>query len=528
MNSDGYGGGVFVGQAAPSGVIIADNTLQYNTASMYADGKGGGLHLFQTPGVVVENNHFLENAASNGGLSGVGGGLYVDHSPDALVQGNKVEGNMAHASWDCPGAGGGGVGGGAQVRLSDGAIVKDNLFRNNLAALHCGSHSGGLYFYRNANIQVVDNEIIDNWGVLFQVYTDDFGGGLGLDTLDNATVTGNVLRGNTTSLVTPDARWNVSYGGGMYGGMLSDSLIMSNTVTANIASVDHTAFGGGMYLEGTNNVVVAHNVFADNTASLSDSGGGHGGGLDLRNTVGVLVQDNRFQGNRGSAGGSGLAGALDVESLGPHSFDTTVDANLFQDNQASGDSSGHAVGGAGVVDTRGFTFTNNVIVGNTADETGGLVLGLIERGLVSNNTFVGNSDAAVLVHKWTTPVTFTNNIVVSHTVGISVTEGATATVRYTLWHDNDTDIGGGGTISHTHPVYGDPAFVAPSEHDYHLTIASAARDAGDPAGVPPAPDHDRDDVARPQGMAVDIGAYEWRGYYQYLPLVAKVFDPRTG
>jgi photosystem II stability/assembly factor-like uncharacterized protein len=29
-------------------------------------------------------------------------------------------------------------------------------------------------------------------------------------------------------------------------------------------------------------------------------------------------------------------------------------------------------------------------------------------------------------------------------------------------------------------------------------------------------------------MAVDIGAYEWQGYYQYLPLVAKSFAPRTG
>jgi hypothetical protein len=94
-------------------------------------------------------------------------------------------------------------------------------------------------------------------------------------------------------------------------------------------------------------------------------------------------------------------------------------------------------------------------------------------------------------------------------------------VDYTLWHDNGVDIGGAGLVTQTHPVTGSPAFVDPSADDYHLTIGSAARDAGDPAGVPPAPDHDADGVIRPQGAAADIGAYEWKGYWKRLPLVLK-------
>jgi hypothetical protein len=70
-------------------------------------------------------------------------------------------------------------------------------------------------------------------------------------------------------------------------------------------------------------------------------------------------------------------------------------------------------------------------------------------------------------------------------------------------------------------VYGAPAFADPAAGDCHLTIASPARDAGDPAGVPPAPDHDADGVARPQGPAVDIGAHEWKGWWQSLPLVMR-------
>jgi hypothetical protein len=144
-----------------------------------------------------------------------------------------------------------------------------------------------------------------------------------------------------------------------------------------------------------------------------------------------------------------------------------------------------------------------------------------ERGVVTNNTLAGNSDAAVVVETWTTPVTFTNNIVVSHTVGISVTEGTTAMVRYTLWDGNGVDIAGPGTISETNPVTGTPAFASPADHDYYLTTGSAAIDAGDPAGVPPAPPVDLDGVARPVGVAVDLGAYEWQGDWWYLPLVAK-------
>ena len=522
VNNDGYGGGIFVGQAAPSGVIIADNVVQYNTSSMYSDGGGGGLYLFQTPGAVVEHNQFLENAASNGGLLGVGGGLYVDDSAGVLVQRNRVERNTARASWDCPGMGGGGVGGGAQFRMTDDAIVTDNVFRDNLAALHCGSHGGGLYVYKAENVQLEGNEVIDNLGVLFQVYSDDFGGGLGLDTAYNATVTGNVVRGNTTSLVTPHEGMHVSYGGGIFGYALSDSQITSNNISANVASGEWGGFGGGMHLIATEGVVVAENLFADNAASLASSGDGWGGGLDLRNTVGALVRRNHFLGNRGSAGGWGQAGALNIGSWGPHSFDTTVDANLFLDNQASGNPAAHSTGGACIVFTRGFTFTNNVVAGNTAKEAGGLVLSLFEeRGVVTNNTLAGNSDAAVVVEAWTTPVTFSNNIVVSHTVGISVTKGTTAMVRYTLWDGNGVDIAGAGTISETHPVTGTPAFAYPANHDYHLAVGSAAINAGDPAGVPPAPPVDLDGVARPVGVAVDLGAYEWQGYLGYLPFVAK-------
>jgi len=68
-------------------------------------------------------------------------------------------------------------------------------------------------------------------------------------------------------------------------------------------------------------------------------------------------------------------------------------------------------------------------------------------------------------------------------------------------------------------VTGAPDFVDPEAGDYHIDNGSVARDAGDPTGVTPAPNHDSYGVSRPQGLQVDLGAYEWRGYWLYFPLV---------
>jgi hypothetical protein len=236
-----------------------------------------------------------------------------------------------------------------------------------------------------------------------------------------------------------------------------------------------------------------------------------------------LVRQNSFLRNISGVGG-GIGGALTMEG----SADVLLDSNQFVGNRASAsEGAQYDLGGAIAVNTtRGLRIVNNLLVNNTAAKGAGMLLvgentGAAADTAVVNNTFYANAaGGAVNLRQWTTPITLTNNVIVSHTMGIEV-ESGTATVRYTLYNSNDVNSGGGGVIDEAHVITGPVSFMDPTAGDYHLRVTSAARDAGDPAGVPPAPDHDADGTRRPFGPRVDIGAYEWHGWLSYLPFVRK-------
>lgn len=528
LSGDGCGGGVFVGQSPPAGVLIRGNTLRQNIASAAptALGHGGGMYAVQTPGLVVAGNLFQENAAMSAGLVSVGegGGLFVEASPDVVVRDNQIVRNSANAGWESYG----GLGGGAILRFADGATVAHNEFRENLGFVHAQGGGGGLAVVRSAQVAVFDNDVTGNWGGIFQRdRAGAEGGGILLWQTDDIIVTDNVISNNTAAV--SGALSGAIFGGGLEGEMWRQGRVERNVFSGNVASQTGIGRGGGASLWGTNDVWVTGNAFTGNAASLSERSGA-GGGLFLLNTSNCRIRENDFQNNLAVASGEGHGGGLCVWSE-PQNSDTTVDANLFTDNRAVAELGGlyPSDGGACYFDSFGLAFTNNVVAGNSADLGGGLYLPFAQGGVVTNNTLAGNRNAAILVDQYNlTPITFTNNIVVSHTVGISVAQGAAATINYTLWHANGADIAGAGVVTHTHPVTGAPAFVNPATDNYHLTVASAARDAGDPAGVPPAPKHDADGVPRPQGSAVDLGAYEWRGHWLHLPLVLKSCTSRVG
>jgi hypothetical protein len=158
-----------------------------------------------------------------------------------------------------------------------------------------------------------------------------------------------------------------------------------------------------------------------------------------------------------------------------------------------------------------FTLTNNVVGDNVISsvELTGTAIGFVYHNtLVGSGTGVQGTALAVL-----SPLTLTlaNNIIVSHTVGITVTAGATLSASHTLLWGNSSD-----PISGTGVITGAPLFVRPASQNYHLLPDSPAVDAGIDVGVLTDVDGD------PRLSAPDIGADEIVQKV-YLPLVMRVY-----
>jgi len=254
--------------------------------------------------------------------------------------------------------------------------------------------------------------------------------------------------------------WGDSGGGGVY--VHRAAVTVSNcTIYSNTATAAEWDDGGGLYLHESDDATLSGNTISHNAA------GDCGGGLYLYDSDDVTLTGNVIWGNTAGDDGSGLYLAL-------------------------GD----------------VTLTNNVIADNQADNDGSALHVNDSSPLLLHTTMARNMGTGV--HVADGAVTMSNTILVSHTVGIHVAAGETATLEATLWGDgawaNATDWSGAGTlVTETVNVWSDPAFVDPDAGDYHIAPDSAALDAGVDAGITV----DMDGEPRPAGSGYDIGADEF-------------------
>lgn len=269
--------------------------------------------------------------------------------------------------------------------------------------------------------------------------------------------------------------------------------LRGNTVYDNSAIV-----GGGVGLQASE-VTLGNNAVYSNTAV-------DGGGLALSHSAGTL-SGNLLSTNIAAQQGGGLH---------LHRSEATFDRDRISDNRAEY--------GGGLYFWGSSPFLTNVVVtDNSANEPAGLGAGITlfwSAPTVVHTTLARNSggdgSGVCILGTADTPsrMTFTNTILVDHTVGVTVAAGSTATLKATLWQANTVDWDGAGTIMHTKDRRGNPSFGADG---YHLTPASAAIDRGVNARVTA----DVDGGPRPYGAAPDLGADEVWVRRMHLPVLVR-------
>jgi len=394
---------------------------------------------------------------------GQGRVLYITGEINPTIEGLHITGGSATglgSNW------GNDAGGGVYIIGATATLRSNAIYSNTSSTAGDGLDNGGGLCLINSNATLCANTIYSNT-------TGQFGGGLylagGTPRLSSNTISGN------------DAAY---YGGGLYL-YFSDAVLTGNVIAGNTAG----QVGGGLYLY-YSDATLSGNTVTTNTAAS-------GGGLHL------FRSDATLNGNAVKANSARDGGGLDLYQS---------DA-IFNGNIISGNTAYHG-GGLQVWDSAPVLI-NTVVADNQATSATGSGPGLyvylasprlLHSSIVRN---VGGDGSGVYVtddgYGNYSTVTMTNTIIVSHTVGITVTAGNAATLESTLWHGNTTDRGGAGTINHSNDHGGDPAFVNPAGSDYHIGATSEAIDAGINAGVV----LDMDGQVRPWGNGFDIGADEF-------------------
>jgi hypothetical protein len=232
-----------------------------------------------------------------------------------------------------------------------------------------------------------------------------------------------------------------------------------------------------------------------------------------------IIRNNHSWGNR--ANGIHMNGDVSLGGDGVISG-ALVERNLIHDNGAGG---GSGINCDGVQDSR---FLNNLLYDNHA---GGITLYRIDAGgsavnnLVAHNTILQADDGrwAVNITNASTGNRVLNNILYnahsfrgSMTVSADSLPGLVSDYNVVMnrfsTDDGDTRITWAqwqaATGQDIHSIVAVPAdlFVGVAVNDYRLSSSSPARDAGTTLVEVT---QDRIGAARPQGAAVDIGAYEF-------------------
>jgi uncharacterized repeat protein (TIGR01451 family) len=391
---------------------------------------------------------------------GQGRVLYITGDTSPTIEGLRITGG----DWD---PGGGVYVVTATVTLSGCQIISNTAITGSPPT----GAGGGIYLRNSPNATMTGNGIQGNESWI--------GGGVYLSASGNARLVGNTIRGNTA------AGWYGAAGGGVLLQESPNVALTGNTIQGNATQV-----GGGVFAIGSDGVTLSGNTIISNA-----DGGSHtfyeGGGVCLWDSENATLSGNTIQGNS-----SDEAGGICLKD----SDNATLSGNTIRGN------SGSVGNGVSIWNSENARLDNNVIADNQNWWGGSAVFVTGSTVTLRHTTLARNGGSGLSVTDgWSgeahSSVVLINTVLVSHTVGITVTGGSTATLDGILWYENKMNTGGPGTITVTHQITGSPAFAADG---YHITSASAALDAGVDAGVTT----DIDGDPRPLGGGYDLGADE--------------------
>jgi len=326
---------------------------------------------------------------------------------------------------------------------------------------------------------------------------------------------GSLAVGNCTVISNTALALGIGGGGGIYNS--NGSLVISNcAIVSNTTLAVGIWGGGGGINNGYGSLAVHNSVIRHNSAV--DSGGGiwsSGGALAIFDSV---ISDNAAQDDDAYGGG--------VFSSSPAVLtNVTVSGNIVK-----------AVSG-GIHSQHVMTLTNVTVSGNTAGSGGGVLhthiyTMTIINATITDNKVTGSGHGIAGGVEAYAPVVFLNTIVADNenencygsTLNL-ISQG------HNLEDENTCNFSAVTDFVDTDPLLrplrdnGGPAVGQGQALLTHaLSAGSPAIDAGANAGCPAT---DQRGVARPvdgdlDGVATcDIGAYEFRPWYIYLPLVLK-------
>ncbi len=467
-------------------------------------GAGRGVLIAPFVAVTLEDLYILEGDAT--GLGGAyhsaygyydaGGGVHalgVSYRQDALIIRNCVIAGNRASDWNFA------EGGGIYIKNRSSAQLIGNVISSNFAG-GGGGQGGGLFMRGGAGVRLETNSIISNTGT---EYGDFQGGGACLYGLVSP-----VIRGNTIAANVGTEKGARVLGGGLYIDTVTGAVISGNIIRDNVAGGYEVGAGGGLSMYQSQNITLRGNSILGNIAAYAGATGTASSGGGLRVSAGcanIVLENNIIARNQAPYAGSGLL----FTPTSSENLVVTLRHNTIADNRLS-ESANQRISESANGE---WQMANGASVDQRLSELADNALLFTPYSLLPtpysllptpySPLLAVPKESQGIMTVYNVTLNAVNTIIAGHTRGIFELfpgEG-TLQVNYTLWYANT--VNADPTVARTNDRFGSPDFVNAAAGDYHIGANSAARDAGPEVGVTTDIDGDvRDDLP-------DIGADEY-------------------